>query len=212
MTSLDNAGTDRAQTLQVPPRCVCPADAVEHAAVVGVDVNPEGVVARDTGRAHIVDKNGNQKNVIIGDEVRSSGRSGRQFAKLLHGARGVPRSIATHGVGKLGPQSLVAGRKARQNSTAEILGRHKRPHTIGHVENVLGHTNEHSRDQDGIGLLPVEHAEHVTQVVVAICAVAVCRDNGLVLDAEAQAGEVGPGCLLAGLGNDEVQLARPPAR
>jgi len=115
-------------------------------------------------------------------------------------------------VGELGPQSLVAGRKARQNSPDEILGRYKRPHTIRHVEYVLSHTNEYSREQDGVGFLPMEHAEHVTQVVVAVCAVAVCRDNGLVLDAEAQAGEVRPGSVLAGLGHNEVQLARPPTR
>jgi len=212
MTSLDNAATNRALALQVPPRRVCLADAVEHAAVLAVDVDAKGVVARHTRRAHIVDKNGHQKNVIVGHEVRSSWWSGRQFAELLHGTRGVPRSVSAHGVGELGPQSLVAGRKARQNSPGEILGRYKRPHTIGHVEYVLSHTNEHRRDEDGVGFLPMEDAEHVTQVVLAVCAVAVCRDNGLVLDAEAQTGEVGPGSLLAGLGHDKVQLARPSTR
>jgi hypothetical protein len=65
--------------------------------------------------------------------------------------------------------------------------------------------------QDGIGRLPMAHPEHIAQVVIAVCPVAVCRDNGLVLDAETQAGEIGRGCLLAGLGHDEVKLARPPA-
>ena len=60
---------------------------------------PRALSRATRGGPHIVDKNGHQKNVIVGHEVRSSGRSGREFAKPFHGPRGVPRSVAAHGVG-----------------------------------------------------------------------------------------------------------------
>ncbi len=132
---------------------------------------------------NVADQDRYQKHIVVGYKVGSSGGPGRQFAELVHAALSIPRTVAADGVAELGPQSLVAGRKTRENLSGEVLGRYKRPHTVGHVQYVVGHTNEHSRDQDGVGLLLMQHAEHVTQVVVAICAVAVRRDNGLVFDA-----------------------------
>jgi len=72
--------------LQVPPRGVRFADAVEHRAVLGVDVDAEGVLPREARRAHVVDKNRYEKDIVVGHQVRPSGRTSRQLAELLDGA------------------------------------------------------------------------------------------------------------------------------
>src|SRR3989338_9749641 len=59
--------------LQVPPRGVRFADAVEHRAVLGVDIDAEGVLPCEARRAYVVDKNRHEQDIVVGHQVGPSG-------------------------------------------------------------------------------------------------------------------------------------------
>ena len=98
---------DGTGSLQVPSRGVSFADAVEHRAVLGVNVDAKGVFSCDMRWVYVVDKNRYEEDVIVGDQISSSGRTGWQFAELLHSSRCIQQAVKAHGVRELIPECIV---------------------------------------------------------------------------------------------------------
>jgi len=98
---------------KVPSGCIRLTHAVEHGPVLPVDVDTEQIVARNQRRMNVVDQDWYQKHIVIGHNVSSAGRAGRQFAELADCALRVPRAVAADGVREFFPQGGIAGGKTR---------------------------------------------------------------------------------------------------
>jgi hypothetical protein len=77
--------------------------------VLHIDAETLQVVRlRDVRLAHIIDKRGNQENVVVSDDVRVGDRTNWKLTELVHCLCRFSGTIEAHGKIKFIPERLVA--------------------------------------------------------------------------------------------------------